>query len=98
MRPTFSPSPSRPELNLFPLLCRLALLSSSRVPTDLPPLPSAALAPLDYLSILLAHQLRYHPGERDAVVLHHEVTTRSSEGHDELFTSTLVQVRSLSLS
>ncbi|GAA5839177.1 hypothetical protein JCM9279_002618 [Rhodotorula babjevae] len=73
------------------VLSELALLSSPPAPSDLPPLPSSALAPLDYLSILLAHQLRYHPGERDAVVLHHEVTTRSTDGKDELFTSTLVQ-------
>ncbi|BGP51397.1 hypothetical protein JCM10450v2_007339 [Rhodotorula kratochvilovae] len=74
-------------------LTDLSLLpsSTSSAAADLPALPSRAQSPLDYLSILLAHELRYHPGERDAVVLHHEVTTRSSAGEDELFTSTLVQ-------
>ncbi|TNY24064.1 Saccharopine dehydrogenase-domain-containing protein [Rhodotorula diobovata] len=74
------------------VLTELALLPGAGAKsTELPALPTSALAPLDYLSILLAHQLRYHPGERDAVVLHHEVTTRSDAGEDELFTSTLVQ-------
>lgn len=85
-------------LHLFALTARLlslALLPSPDgvEPVDLPALPSAPAAPLDLLSTLLANRLRYLPGERDAVVLHHEVTTRSSAGDDELFTSTLVQVR-----
>ncbi|GAA5862042.1 hypothetical protein JCM8547_001567 [Rhodosporidiobolus lusitaniae] len=58
----------------------------------LPALPSTPQAPIDLLSILLAHQLRYEPGERDAVILHHEVTTRNEEtGEREMWTSTLVQ-------
>ncbi|GAA5891472.1 hypothetical protein JCM8208_007293 [Rhodotorula glutinis] len=73
------------------VLSELALLPTSHALADLPTLPTSPLAPLDYLSVLLAHQLRYHPGERDAVVLHHEVTTRSTDGQAELFTSTLVQ-------
>ncbi|GAA6055041.1 hypothetical protein JCM3770_006708 [Rhodotorula araucariae] len=74
-------------------LAALSLLpvSTAHIAADLPSLPLTAQSPLDYLSILLAYELRYHPGERDAVVLHHEVTTRSKAGENELFTSTLVQ-------
>lgn len=42
---------------------------------DLPPLPSASspVAPLDLLTTLLAHKLRYKPDERDMVILSHEI-------------------------
>ena len=39
------------------------------VPPNPPPL---ALSPLDNLTILLAHMLRYHPGERDMVILSYQ--------------------------
>ncbi|KZO91956.1 hypothetical protein CALVIDRAFT_488223 [Calocera viscosa TUFC12733] len=42
-----------------------------------PALPTTALAPLDYLSLLLSHRLRYSPGERDIVILGHEVVAES---------------------
>ncbi|GAA6037702.1 hypothetical protein JCM8097_002296 [Rhodosporidiobolus ruineniae] len=76
-------------------LDELALLPSSSAAlnpsSSLPSLPASPQAPLDLLSLILAHQLRYNPGERDAVFLHHEVTTQTEAGEDELFTSTLVQ-------
>ncbi|KAG8910593.1 hypothetical protein FRC01_006246, partial [Tulasnella sp. 417] len=42
---------------------------------DLPPLPSTTspVAPLDLLTTLLAHKLRYKPDERDMVILSHEI-------------------------
>jgi alpha-aminoadipic semialdehyde synthase len=58
----------------------------------LPPVPTSAQAPIDLLSTLLGAQLAYGPSERDAVILHHELCTKSaSTGQTELFTSTLVQ-------
>ncbi|BGO95319.1 hypothetical protein JCM10020v2_007033 [Rhodotorula toruloides] len=71
----------------------LSLVDSSDVSpaADLPPLPNAPCAPIDLLSSILANRLAYKPGERDAVVLTHEVTTESADGQVELFTSSLVQ-------
>ncbi|GAA6063495.1 hypothetical protein JCM10212_004454 [Sporobolomyces blumeae] len=70
----------------------LALLPNSTSDVSLPALPSTPSAPLDLLSSILSHQLAYGPNERDVVILHHELTTESSEtGEPELFTSTLVQ-------
>ncbi|KAI0758651.1 Saccharopine dehydrogenase-domain-containing protein [Trametes elegans] len=43
---------------------------------SLPPLPRAPTAPLDLFTTLLAHKLRYAPGERDLVVLSHEIVAR----------------------
>lgn len=42
---------------------------------DLPPLPltNSPVAPLDLLTTLLAHKLRYKPDERDMVILSHEI-------------------------
>ncbi|GAA6007492.1 hypothetical protein JCM11491_004182 [Sporobolomyces phaffii] len=71
----------------------LALLPSSSTSsgTSLPRLPIEATAPLDLLSSILSHQLAYNPDERDLVILHHELTTKSREtGESELFTSTMV--------
>ncbi|KAI5481105.1 alpha-aminoadipic semialdehyde synthase [Pseudohyphozyma bogoriensis] len=58
---------------------------------SLPALPSTPQSPIDLLSTLLAHHLRYESGEKDAVILHHELGTVSPDGEDQLFTSTLVQ-------
>ncbi|GAA5827914.1 hypothetical protein JCM11251_007729 [Rhodosporidiobolus azoricus] len=80
-------------INTLEALCLSPSPASSHAlaTTTLPPLPASAQAPLDLLSTILAHQLRYLPDERDAVILHHEVTTKSPSGETELFTSTLVQ-------
>ncbi|KIO22928.1 hypothetical protein M407DRAFT_215717 [Tulasnella calospora MUT 4182] len=53
---------------------RLCMVPSSFA-GDLPPLPSAnsPVAPLDLLTTLLAHKLRYKPDERDMVILSHEI-------------------------
>lgn len=78
---------------------RLGLTSSKSTITTqpLPPLPTTPHSPIDLLSILLSSQLKYVGQERDAVVLRHEVVTTSKEGVTELFSSTLVQVRPLSV-
>ncbi|KAI8995205.1 Saccharopine dehydrogenase-domain-containing protein [Trametes punicea] len=44
--------------------------------TSLPPLPNKPTAPIDMFATLLAHKLRYNPGERDLVVLSHEIVAR----------------------
>ncbi|GAA5929635.1 hypothetical protein JCM1841_004254, partial [Sporobolomyces salmonicolor] len=70
----------------------LALLPNAASAAPLPALDSSSAAPIDLFSTILAHQLKYNPGERDLVILHHEVTTRSTTSSEsELFTSTLVQ-------
>lgn len=60
----------------------------------LPPLPSMPTAPIDLLTSLLAHKLRYTPGERDMVVLAHEVIARPRDApagtQEEIHTSQLV--------
>ncbi|GAA5959378.1 hypothetical protein JCM21900_000710, partial [Sporobolomyces salmonicolor] len=73
-------------------LSRLALLPNADSAAPLPALDSSSAAPIDLFSTILAHQLKYNPGERDLVILHHELTTRSTTSSEsELFTSTLVQ-------
>ncbi|KAI0653120.1 Saccharopine dehydrogenase-domain-containing protein [Cubamyces menziesii] len=42
----------------------------------LPALPTKPTAPIDMFASLLAHKLRYAPGERDLVVLSHEIVAR----------------------
>lgn len=58
--------------------------------TDLPPIPSGEHAPMDLLSILLSHKLRYHLGERDMVILSHEIITESDSSDREIHTSNLI--------
>ncbi|GJE94028.1 saccharopine dehydrogenase-domain-containing protein [Phanerochaete sordida] len=74
----------------------LGLLPESAHPLTTP-VPSAPAAPIDLFATVLAHQLRYHPGERDLVVLQHELVARPAAlpGHapadeEEVHTSTLV--------
>ncbi|KAF8321368.1 hypothetical protein DL93DRAFT_2130912 [Clavulina sp. PMI_390] len=61
---------------------------------DLPALPTVPHTPFDLLSMLLAHKLRYHPGERDMVILSHEIITEStlpsSSSQREVHTSSLI--------
>ncbi|KZT50477.1 hypothetical protein CALCODRAFT_444572 [Calocera cornea HHB12733] len=56
----------------------LGLLPSGAAPEHgfYPKLPTVALSPLDLLSVLLSHRLRYQPGERDLVILGHEVVAQ----------------------
>ena len=59
----------------------------------LPPVPLKAMAPIDFFAALLAHKLRYEPGERDLVVLQHELVVRpkgSASTAEETHTSSLV--------
>ncbi|CDO70674.1 hypothetical protein BN946_scf184761.g12 [Trametes cinnabarina] len=59
---------------------------------SLPPLPSKPTAPIDMFATLLAHKLRYQPGERDLVVLSHEIVARpgGTSAEEEIHTSSLV--------
>ncbi|KAI0349833.1 hypothetical protein OH77DRAFT_1431672 [Trametes cingulata] len=59
--------------------------------TTLPPLPGKPAAPIDLFAALLAHKLRYAPGERDLVVLSHEIVARSKgASEEEVHTSSLI--------
>ncbi|KAK4048433.1 hypothetical protein OIV83_004779 [Microbotryomycetes sp. JL201] len=73
-------------------LVQLGLCPGSRDESlSLPTVPKSAAAPLDLLSTLLGTSLAYKAGERDAVILHHELSTKTKNNQIELFTSTLVQ-------
>ena len=69
--------------------------STSSVSVPLPPQPTA---PIDLFTAVLAHKLRYLPGERDLVLLHHEIVARSPSSSpassawtdEEIHTSSLV--------
>ncbi|KAI0086800.1 Saccharopine dehydrogenase-domain-containing protein [Irpex rosettiformis] len=60
----------------------------------LPPsaiMPSKPTAPLDLFAAVLADKLHYGPGERDLVLLYHEIVAQlPSTGKEELHTSSLV--------
>ena len=88
-----------PEADAPELLDALSWLGL--LPTTTNPLPFAApsrsTAPIDLLATVLAHQLRYHPGERDLVLLHHEIVARPETipgympvQEEEVYTSSLV--------
>ncbi|KIJ19435.1 hypothetical protein PAXINDRAFT_68974 [Paxillus involutus ATCC 200175] len=51
---------------------------SNHASQSLPPLPTKPLAPIDLLTAILAHKLKYNPGERDLVVLSHEIVAQPS--------------------
>lgn len=54
-------------------------------------IPRNPTAPLDLFAAVLADKLRYNPGERDLVLLYHEIVAQSaSTGEEELHTSSLV--------
>ncbi|KAG9033233.1 hypothetical protein FRB95_000412 [Tulasnella sp. JGI-2019a] len=62
--------------NTTDALTRLSILPSpgaNHAAEDLPPLPTTPLSPLDLLTTLLSHKLRYMPGERDMVILVHQM-------------------------
>jgi alpha-aminoadipic semialdehyde synthase len=58
----------------------------------LPSIPNGTRTPLDLLAALLAHRLRYQEGERDLVVLSHEIVAkgRTPGAQEETHTSQLV--------
>ncbi|VDC06971.1 unnamed protein product [Peniophora sp. CBMAI 1063] len=75
-------------------LQKLGLVPSSTSPmasaVDAPKPPRSPLPPVDLLAAYLAHTLRYGPGERDLVVLAHEVLAASPSGDSlEVHTSRL---------
>ncbi|KAL0948068.1 hypothetical protein HGRIS_010692 [Hohenbuehelia grisea] len=87
--------PARQVNALFDAAEWLSLLPPKAAYRDqgtLPPLPDAPMAPIDLFSILLAHKLRYRKGERDMVVMAHEVITQAMTGaHEkEVHTASLV--------
>jgi alpha-aminoadipic semialdehyde synthase len=54
-------------------------------------LPTKPMAPLDLFAAVLSDKLRYMPGERDLVLLYHEIIAQNpSSGEEELHTSSLV--------
>ncbi|KAG8684535.1 hypothetical protein FRC09_015327 [Ceratobasidium sp. 395] len=64
--------------------------------SSLPAVPRGPVTPLDALTILLSHKLRYEPHERDLVLLSHEVITAPisspstpDSASTEVYTSTL---------
>lgn len=70
---------------------------SSPASLDLPLVQSHPTLPLDLFARLLAHKLRYLPGEQDSVILSHEVISRpamlqTDSRHDDdlVHTSTLI--------
>ncbi|TFK51437.1 hypothetical protein OE88DRAFT_1718878 [Heliocybe sulcata] len=66
----------------------------SAVFNDMPPVPKGEMAPIELFAGLLAHKLAYKPGERDMVVLHHEIVASpaspSLSKTEEIYTSTLM--------
>jgi len=89
-----------PKETLIDLLNALSWLGiSPTTKTSLRiPIPSKPMAPIDLLTIILSHKLRYQSHERDMVVLMHELTVSSpssanqppSEKIEETHTSTLI--------
>ena len=72
-----------------------SLLPSSRLQktSALPPVPGQQTTPLDAFAFLLADRLRYSPGERDMVVLSHElVASVPGSSQNEVHTSSLIAV------
>ncbi|KAG6372697.1 Saccharopine dehydrogenase-domain-containing protein [Boletus reticuloceps] len=83
----------------------LGLVPSSSATNDLPLLPTKPLAPIDLFTTVLAHKLRYTPGERDLVVLSHEIVAQpasvvgeASPDETEVYTSLLVSYGTASAS
>ncbi|CAG8691904.1 3722_t:CDS:10, partial [Acaulospora morrowiae] len=48
------------------------------------------ISPLDLFCVLLQDKLKYNPGERDLLVLHHEFGVKLKNGHEEKKVSTLI--------
>ena len=74
-----------------------SLAPSSATADNLPPLPTKPVAPIDLLTVVLAHKLRYGTCERDLVVLSHEIIAQpasvvgeASPNETEVYTSSLV--------
>ncbi|MBW0508035.1 hypothetical protein O181_047750 [Austropuccinia psidii MF-1] len=77
------------------ILQKLGLLPTLE-PVHLPKLPSATelqnILPIDLLCKLLSHQLQYGPGEKDLVLLSHEIRLESSSGEQKIFKMELVEL------
>ncbi|KAL5521969.1 hypothetical protein ACEPAF_1825 [Sanghuangporus sanghuang] len=59
----------------------------SQEANDMPKPPTVATPVIDLFATLLAHKLAYKPGERDLVVLHHELITSSSSANTKTMTT-----------
>ena len=91
-----------PKENLQSLHDALEWLGLSTPELDLqgtrtmPPLPIRPETPLNIFAYFLSEKLRYGPGDKDMVVLSHEIVTDESDRHrsgprqEEVHTSTLV--------
>lgn len=87
--------PGRPTEDFINALRWFCLLPSARPQktSALPPVPGHQTTPLDAFALLLADRLCYQPGERDMVVLSHEIVARSPESSkDEVHMSSLIAV------
>ena len=93
--------PGEQHEELFEALEWLGLVSGGRDPdggcSTMPPLPGDPVAPIDVFAWLLAERLKYQSGERDMVVLSHELvakpnaSTMQAQGQDEeVYTSQLI--------
>jgi len=79
-----SPSPSSPPI-------------CSQSTSDMSALPTRAMAPIDLFTQVLAYKLRYLPGERDMVVLAHEIVVVPEAGGVGHRSSTDVEVHTSTL-
>ncbi|EIW77770.1 hypothetical protein CONPUDRAFT_128756 [Coniophora puteana RWD-64-598 SS2] len=64
--------------------------SKDRAASRLPPVPKQPTLPIDLLATILAHKLAYAPGERDMVVMSHEVVASGEKDVKECHTADLV--------
>ncbi|KAJ8521319.1 hypothetical protein ONZ45_g1975 [Pleurotus djamor] len=86
--------------DLYTALEWLGLLPSPKLHTSgnetisMPPIPREPMTPIDLFSALLAFKLRYNPGERDMVVMSHEIIASKINGsgmhEEEVHTSNLI--------
>lgn len=65
----------------------LSLVPSSSLT---PPVPKYSATPIDHFANLLAQKLRYEPGERDLVILNHEIISQDVSGREEVHSSSLI--------
>ncbi|KAF9220571.1 hypothetical protein BS17DRAFT_786754 [Gyrodon lividus] len=68
--------PDQRRNNVLEALEWFGLAPSSQASQSLPPPPTKPLAPIDLLTVILARKLKYNPGERDLVVLSHEIVAQ----------------------
>ena len=91
-RPVLIPGVQRSYAESWFSLSMISSVNENR--SGVPRIPSGLHTPLDLLTTLLSHKLRYEPDERDMVMLSHEIVTVPIDGPPsagrEVHTSTLV--------